>query len=508
MKLFSAVAFVASGITQTTATDLTLAWKDCGDATTHAKITSFTPPAITLGTKATMIGTGSLDEDVSGASFDLEMSGALGHMLSCKGDASATKSCPLPLGTGSLTYEAMTFPLKKGTTNVKVSITLSPNIPAALFDTTTIATATGANGDKLFCLQIKTSAGDDVHPERAAMIEEINAFKGLLWKAQAQARFATDAPGASKDLCGVKGNHSKAIADGIARGEIKQLLLDADAPIPENFDSEQNWPHCAKIIGDIRDQSNCGCCWAFAGAEAASDRMCIATEGAIMLPLSAQDVCFNANDDGCGGGQIDAPWTFIKSTGAVTGGQYKGSGPFGAGFCSDFSLPHCHHHGPQGDDPFPAEGQPGCLSQKSPDGPKKCDAAAEAPHKDFANDKYSFSGDVITAQGEKGIQQMIMAGGPVETAFTVYSDFENYAGGIYHHVSGSMAGGHAVKMVGWGVENGVKYWKVANSWNPHWGEKGYFRIRRGNNEGGIEDGVTGSSPSSKWHNGGATTVVV
>merc|ERR1712232_475983 len=44
------------------------------------------------------------------------------------------------------------------------------------------------------------------------------------------------------------------------------------------------------------------------------------------------------------------------------------------------------------------------------------------------------------------------AGGPVETAFTVYSDFENYAGGIYHHVSGSMAGGHAVKIVGWGVE--------------------------------------------------------
>jgi len=236
--------------------------------------------------------------------------------------------------------------------------------------------------------------------------------------------------------------------------------------------------------------------------------MCIATKGALMLPLSAQDVCFNANEDGCGGGQIDTPWDFIKKTGAVTGGQYQGSGPFGAGFCADFSLPHCHHHGPQGDDPFPAEGKPGCLSQQSPAGPKKCDAAAKGAHSDFASDKYSFTGETITAQGEKGIQQMIMAGGPVETAFTVYSDFENYAGGIYHHVSGKMAGGHAVKMVGWGVENDVKYWKVANSWNPHWGEKGYFRIRRGNNEGGIEDGVTGSSPSAKWSKGGASAVVV
>jgi cathepsin B len=46
------------------------------------------------------------------------------------------------------------------------------------------------------------------------------------------------------------------------------------------------------------------------------------------------------------------------------------------------------------------------------------------------------------------------------------SDFENYDTGIYQHTSGSFAGGHAVKFVGWGVENGQEYWKVANSWNP------------------------------------------
>jgi len=107
---------------------------------------------------------------------------------------------------------------------------------------------------------------------------------------------------------------------------------------------------------------------------------------------------------------------------------------------------------------------------------------------------------VISASGEKDIQQAIIEGGPVETAFTVYSDFENYAGGIYHHVSGGMAGGHAVKMVGWGVENGNKYWKIANSWNPHWGEKGYFRIREG--ESGVDDDVTGAIHSAKWSRGG------
>jgi len=303
--------------------------------------------------------------------------------------------------------------------------------------------------------------------------------------------------------CGVLGDWQKDIQEAVAKGEVAEFEsgLLTSSEIPESFDSEENWPQCAKIIGDIRDQSNCGCCWAFAGAEAASDRMCIATNATIMYPLSAEDVCFCGSgffSQGCNGGQISTPWSYIKRTGAVTGGQYHGTGPFGKGLCYDFSMPHCHHHGPQGSDPYPAENAPGCPSQKSAQCAKKCDSDANSDHSNWNDDKYSFSGNVQTASGEAGIQQMIMTGGPVETAFTVYSDFENYAGGVYSHVTGSAAGGHAVKMVGWGVDNGKKYWKVANSWNPYWGEKGYFRISRGNNEGGIENQVIGASADAKW----------
>eukprot|EP00405_Crypthecodinium_cohnii_P005111 CAMPEP_0194751994 /NCGR_PEP_ID=MMETSP0323_2-20130528/5868_1 /TAXON_ID=2866 ORGANISM="Crypthecodinium cohnii, Strain Seligo" /NCGR_SAMPLE_ID=MMETSP0323_2 /ASSEMBLY_ACC=CAM_ASM_000346 /LENGTH=366 /DNA_ID=CAMNT_0039668695 /DNA_START=59 /DNA_END=1159 /DNA_ORIENTATION=+ len=342
------------------------------------------------------------------------------------------------------------------------------------------------------------AAAMEVHEDRAAQIQAITNTEGVLWRAEANERFAGEAPGASKTLCGVKASWKEAVQTAVLKGDITVFKAPEGLEIPDSFDSESNWPKCAKILGDIRDQSNCGCCWAFAGAEAASDRMCIATDGALQLPLSAQDVCFCASEDGCDGGQIDTPWSYIQESGAVTGGQYKGSGPFGQGMCSDFSLPHCHHHGPQGKDPYPAEGQPGCPHESSPQCPSTCDSDATAPHNSFASDKYSFQGEVQTASGEAEIQKMIMTGGPVETAFTVYSDFENYAGGIYHHVSGEMAGGHAVKFVGWGVENGVKYWKVANSWNPYWGEGGYFRIKRGNNEGGIEDQVTGASHDAKW----------
>merc|ERR1719321_1675097 len=378
-------------------------------------------------------------------------------------------------------------------------------------------------GCALLCAQIWAQPDvslltDDVHPARAAQIAEIQNTPGVLWTAGAHPRFAKDAPGASRWMMGVIGDQKKTVADALATGElVRHNSTINDADVPDSFDSEQNWPQCAKIIGDIRDQSNCGCCWAFAGAEAASDRMCIATNGSMMVPLSAQDVCFNGGglmSMGCNGGQITSPWSYIKKggmfggKGAVSGGQYQGSGPFGKGMCADFSMPHCHHHGPQGDDPYPAENKPGCPSQQSAPKFSTCDSDAVAPHNDFKSDKYSYTGNTVTARGIQAMQEAIMAGGPMEVAFTVYSDFENYAGGIYHHVSGEQVGGHAVKVVGWGSEGGVNYWKIANSWNPYWGEKGYFRIRRGNNEGGIEDGAVASSPSAKWSKKSAATVVV
>lgn len=43
-----------------------------------------------------------------------------------------------------------------------------------------------------------------------------------------------------------------------------------------------------------------------------------------------------------------------------------------------------------------------------------------------------------------------------------------------------------MKIIGWGVENGVRYWLCVNSWNEDWGENGLFRILRGVNHCGIE----------------------
>jgi len=74
----------------------------------------------------------------------------------------------------------------------------------------------------------------------------------------------------------------------------------------------------------------------------------------------------------------------------------------------------------------------------------------------------------------------------------VYQDFMNYKSGVYKYTSGGLLGGHAVKMVGWGSENGVDYWICANSWSTKWGEQGFFRIKTG--ECNIDQAVYACAP--------------
>jgi len=333
---------------------------------------------------------------------------------------------------------------------------------------------------------------------RKELVDYVNA-QNPSWVAGVDHRFGRLPIGASKPLLGVKPNNKKVRAEAVALGKIVRAPEPTPqqiAAIPASFDAATAWPQCAKIITDIRDQSNCGCCWAFGATEAASDRMCIATNATIQLPLSVQELCFCASSDGCSGGDTSTPWLYIQYEGLSSGAD-QGNGPFdNGGYCSAFSLPHCHHHGPQGQDPYPDEGAPGCASQTSPACPTKCDPTARPPH--TANDKYTFNGTLTTYSNAQQIQIALMNSGPLEVAFTVYSDFENYVSGIYHYVSGDELGGHAVEVVGWGTENGVDFWKIKNSWNPYWGEKGYFRIRRGTDECGIEDDATAPADGAIW----------
>lgn len=47
-------------------------------------------------------------------------------------------------------------------------------------------------------------------------------------------------------------------------------------------------------------------------------------------------------------------------------------------------------------------------------------------------------------------------------------------------------------MIGWGEENGVKYWLCVNSWGTSWGDNGTFKILRGSNHLYIETFLLGA----------------
>lgn len=65
-------------------------------------------------------------------------------------------------------------------------------------------------------------------------------------------------------------------------------------------------------------------------------------------------------------------------------------------------------------------------------------------------------------------------------------DIMSYSGGVILSKNcGRDSINHAVVLVGYGIDKGLKYWKVRNSWNTDWGEDGYFRLERDRNTCGM-----------------------
>lgn len=224
---------------------------------------------------------------------------------------------------------------------------------------------------------------------------------------------------------------------------------------PENFSAWTQWPQCEH---PILDQAKCGSCWAFGAAETLSDRFCIASGGKVNKQLSPQYlVSCSTGNFGCKGGILTLAWASLERSGLPT-------------------LECTPYQSQAGDSPSCSKIEEGCQ-----DG---------TPLKRY----YAKSWSTRWYTSKDSMKAEIMKNGPVESAFTVYEDFMSYAGGIYKHTSGSVLGGHAIKIIGWGKENGQEYWLVANSWGTKWGIQGYFKMAMGSDMDG--NGIAGTADLS------------
>ena len=202
-----------------------------------------------------------------------------------------------------------------------------------------------------------------------------------------------------------------------------------------------------------------------------TDRLCIATNGAVEFEFAPEDLvscCYDCGD-GCDGGWPSEAWSYWVQNGIVSGGDYNSN---------------------EGCQPYPSEaynnGQtPRCESQCT----NSQYNVAYNQDKHYGVKSYGISRNVQQIQAE------IMTNGPVEASYDVYDDFFDYQSGVYQHTYGEYAGGHAVKVVGWGTENGTPYWLIANSWGADWGQLGgFFKILRGENHCSIEDDINFGDP--------------
>nr|CDJ85628.1 Peptidase C1A domain containing protein [Haemonchus contortus] len=256
---------------------------------------------------------------------------------------------------------------------------------------------------------------------------------------------------------------------------------DSGDDIPEDYDLRTIWKNCSSFF-IISDQANCASGWAVSTAAAISDRICLATKGEKQVYISAADIlscCGSACNDGCEGGDHVSAWEFFESEGVVSGGPYLGKG-----CCRPYPFHPCGHHG---NDTYYGECPETAVIPKCT---RKCQPGFR---KIYRTDKeHGVSGGTYTLPNSvKAIQRDIMRRGPVTATFDVYEDFSHYQSGIYKHTAGSEQGRHAVKIIGWGNENGTNYWIIANSWHNDWGENGFFRMIRGINDCDIEDEVAG-----------------
>ncbi|KAE8678425.1 Senescence-specific cysteine protease SAG39 [Hibiscus syriacus] len=187
-------------------------------------------------------------------------------------------------------------------------------------------------------------------------------------------------------------------------------------------------------VTPIKDQGQCGCCWAFS-AVTAMEGVIKLTKGTL-ISLSEQELVdcdTKGEDQGCQGGLMDDAFQFIlKNKGLTTESNYPYKGVDGT-----------------------------------------CNTNEEANHAATIN---GFQD--VPANSEDALQKAV-ANQPVSVAIDAGGfDFQFYSSGVFTGSCGTQLD-HGVTAVGYGEDDdGTKYWLVKNSWGSSWGEQGYIRMQR------------------------------
>ena len=194
-------------------------------------------------------------------------------------------------------------------------------------------------------------------------------------------------------------------------------------------------------VTSVKDQGQCGSCWTFSATGAAEGAWAI-SKGQL-IDLSEQQLVdcatgINYGSHGCSGGQMEGAFKYLIEHGQCTLASYPYTAKDGS----------CH----------------------------SCSAVVH-----FSSCSDVKPNDQLSLKAAVSKQPVAIA---IE-ADTRY--FQSYSSGVLTSSSCGTQLDHGVLIVGYGIENGQKYWLVKNSWSASWGENGYVKIARSDsaNDAGI-----------------------
>jgi len=209
------------------------------------------------------------------------------------------------------------------------------------------------------------------------------------------------------------------------------------------------------LVTPIKDQKQCGSCWAFSTIVSLEGQLAKATGK--LVSLSEQDLVDCVKDQkihgsvqkccmGCNGGLMDYAFEYMIE---------KQSGEDEAEIDYEYTAR---------------------------DG--TCDFKA---NKAYAAAKISKYTDV--QKGMENLADAVANVGPISVAVDANTAWQLYHSGILDPITCNKNRlDHGVAIVGYGSQRSKDYWIVRNSWGKSWGEKGYVRLAKGDNTCGIQNG--------------------